>query len=160
MKIDKRKDGSIHLTQPHLVDQIVKDLGQDNPKTLSKSTPAQSSKILLSHNQSDNFDKIFHYISVVGKLNYLEKCCRLDIAYATHQCACFSVNPERQHTIALHHLGRYLKGNMDKGTIYFPNMYKFIEVHVYVDFARNWDKEDSENTNTARSKHDFVISYN
>ena len=48
---------------------------------------------------------------------------------------------------------------MDKGTIYFPNMDKGIEVHVDFDFAGNWDKEDSENTDTARLIHGFVISY-
>ena len=40
---------------------------------------------------------ILHYRSEVVKLNYLEKCCRPDIAYATHQCACFSVKPKRKH---------------------------------------------------------------
>ena len=71
VNIDRRKDVSIHLTQPHMIEQIVKDLGQYNPKTPSKSTPAQTSKILHSHKKSENFDKIFHYISVVVKLNYL-----------------------------------------------------------------------------------------
>ena len=45
MNIDRKKDGSIHLPQPHLIEKIVKDLGQDNPKTPSKSTRAQPSKI-------------------------------------------------------------------------------------------------------------------
>ena len=45
MNIDRKKDGSIHLPQPHLIEKIVKDLGQANPKTPSKSTRAQPSKI-------------------------------------------------------------------------------------------------------------------
>ena len=48
---------------------------------------------------------------------------------------------------------------MDKGTIYLPNTNKGIEVYVDADFAGNWDKEDSKITNTARSRHGFVISY-
>ena len=48
---------------------------------------------------------------------------------------------------------------MDKGTIYFPRMDKRLEVHVDSDFAGNWDKEDSENTDPAISRHVFVISY-
>ena len=48
----RRKYARIHLKQPHLIEQIVKDLGQENNKTPSKSTPAQPSKILHSHNQS------------------------------------------------------------------------------------------------------------
>ena len=43
---------------------------------------------------------------------------------------------------------------MEKGVIYFPSI-----VHVDADFAGNWDKEDSENTDTARLIHLFVISY-
>ena len=149
----------MHLTQPNLIEKILKELGQDNPKTPSKSTPAHPSKILHSHKQSENFDKIFHYRPVVGKLNYLEKCCRPDISYATHQCARFSVNPKMQHAKSLCHLGIYLKVNIYKGTIYFPKMDKGLEVHVDADFACNWYKEDSENTDTTRSRHGFVISY-
>ena len=58
------------------------------------------------------------------------------------------------------HLGRYFKGTADKGTIYLPNMDKGLEVHVDADFEGNWDKEESENTDTVKSRHGFVISYN
>ena len=71
VKIDRRKYGSINLIQPHLIEKIVKDLGQDNPKTTSKSTPAQPSKIFHSHKQSDIFNKRSHYRSVVVNFNYL-----------------------------------------------------------------------------------------
>ena len=155
VNIDRRKYGSIHLTQPHLIEQIVKDLEQENPKTNSKSTPAQPSKILHSHKQSETFDKSFHYRSVVGKLNYLEKCCRLDISCTKHQCACFSLKPKRQHTTYLLQFGSCLKGNMDKGKIYLPKTDKGLEVHVEADFAWNWDKEYSENTDTKISRHGF-----
>ena len=56
--------------------KIGKGLRKEYPKTASNSTPVQPSKILHSHKQKEDFDKRFHYISVVGKLNYLEKCCR------------------------------------------------------------------------------------
>ena len=35
----------------------------------------------------------------------------------------------------------YFKGNMYKGTIYFPKMDKGLEVHVDADFAGNSDKK-------------------
>ena len=95
VKIYRRKDGIIHITQPHLMEKIVKDLVQDNPKIPSKSTPAQLSKLLHSHNQPEDLDKNSHYRSLVQNFNYLEKCCRPYIAYATHQCDRFSVNPKR-----------------------------------------------------------------
>ena len=48
---------------------------------------------------------------------------------------------------------------MDKGKIYLLKIDKGLEVHVDDDFARNWDKEYSENTDTEVSRHGFVISY-
>ena len=36
---------------------------------------------------------------------------------------------------------------------------KGLEVHVYADFAGNWDKGDSENADTTISIHGFMISY-
>ena len=142
-----------------MIYQIVKELGQDNCKTPYKSIPAQTSKIIHHHKQSENYDKIIHYRIVVDNLNYLENFCRPDIAYATHQCACFSVNPKRQYTKPLHHLERYLTGTMNKGTIYCLKTDKGLEIHVDADFIENWDKGDSENTDTAGSKQGFVIFY-
>ena len=126
VNIDRRKYVIIRLKQHHLIEKIVKDLVQDNPKTPYKSTPAQTSKILHSYNQSERFNKSFHYRSLVVKLSYLYNFFRPYIAYATHHCARFSVNPKNQHAKALLHLGRYLKGNMNKGEIYLPKIDKGI----------------------------------
>ena len=49
VNINRRKDGIIHLTQPLLIQKIVKDLGQENHRTPSKSTLSQPSKILHPH---------------------------------------------------------------------------------------------------------------
>jgi hypothetical protein len=43
IKISKLKDGKILLTQPHLIDSIIHDLGLDKPDTKSRATPALSS---------------------------------------------------------------------------------------------------------------------
>ena len=71
----QRKDEEIHLTQPHLIEQIIKDLSLDHDKVHYKTTPAAASRILFPHKNSDEFDKSFHYRSVIGKLNYLENSC-------------------------------------------------------------------------------------
>jgi hypothetical protein len=94
VKIDYKDDGTIHLTQPHLIDSILKELHLTRPDTKSKTTPAASSKILGRHPDSTEFDGHFHYRKVIGKLNYLEKSTRPDIAYAVHQCARFSAEPK------------------------------------------------------------------
>ena len=79
VSIDRRSDGTIHLTQPHLIDQILKDLRFNNDTTKAHTTPAVSSKLLTRHLNSTAFDGSFDYRSVIGKLNYLEKATRSDI---------------------------------------------------------------------------------
>ena len=45
VNIDRKEDGSIHLTQPQLIDSILRDLNLDNDNVKTKSIPACSSKI-------------------------------------------------------------------------------------------------------------------
>ena len=159
VNIERKEDGSVHLTQPNLIKQIIKDLRLEDDKVKTKTLPAPCSKILSAHSESEDFDNSYNYRSVIGKLNYLEKCTRSDIAYATHQCARFTANPKKEHGEAARWLGRYLKGTMDKGTILKPNMRKDLEVFVDADFSGNWDPKESHNADTARSRHGYIIMY-
>ena len=166
VNIDRRQDGTINLTQPHLITQILKDLRLDKDEPLEKnaskkfnSIPAASSRILKRHSDSTDFDNSFNYRSVIGKLNYLEKGSRSDIAYITHQCARFSTCAKKEHAEAIRWLGRYLKGTRDKGTILKPDKSKGLEVHVDADFAGNWDPKGTGDPGTARSRHGYIIMY-
>ncbi|CAJ1929167.1 unnamed protein product [Cylindrotheca closterium] len=153
-----KPDGSIHLTQPHLIDQILKDLNMQED-TATRPIPAASSKLLSKHSDSPEFDGSFHYRSVIGKLNYLEKGSRPDIAYIVHQCARFSTCPKKEHGKAVRWLARYLKGIKDKGLILRPDRTKGLEVYVNADFAGNWDPKEYEDCNTARSRHGYFINF-
>jgi hypothetical protein len=84
VNIEKKTDGTIHLTQPHLIDQILEDLKMTET-TKPKTTPAASSKLLKRHSNSSPSDMSFNYHSVIGKMNYLEKATRPDIAYNTEK---------------------------------------------------------------------------
>jgi hypothetical protein len=92
-------------------------------------------------------------------MNYLEKATRPDIAYAVHQCAKFSAEPKRQHGEAIRWIARYLKGTRDKGIILTPDADKQLEVYVDADFACNWDPEETDHKDTARSRHGYFICY-
>jgi len=156
--IERKKDGTVHLTQPHLIDQILSDLNiQENTK--EKTIPAACSKLLSRHSDSPDFDGAFNYRSIVGKLNYLEKATRSDIAYITHQCARFSTCPKEEHAQAIRWLARYLKGTRDKGTILRPDKTRGLEVFVDADFAGNWDPKETEDRDTARSRHGYFITF-
>jgi hypothetical protein len=86
-------DGTVTLTQPQLIRSMIADLGLKEDSKARK-IPANSSTILQEHRDSEQHSESWHYRGVIGKLNFLEKSTRPDIAYAVHQCARFSENPK------------------------------------------------------------------
>ena len=157
VNIDRRSDGAIHMSQPLLIKQTLKELRLDQDNVKTKSTPAASSQISHRHPNSKPHDNSFHFKSAIGKLNCLEKASRSDISCITHQCARFVSNPKIEHTRAMRWLGRYLKGTVDKGTALRPDPSRGLEVYVDADFAGNWDPKDTSNPDTARSRHGCCI---
>jgi hypothetical protein len=157
--IERNEDTKeVTLTQPHLIQSILKDLGLTSESN-TRTIPALSSKILGPHRHSQLHSEHWHYRSVIGKLNYLEKSSRPDIAYAVHQCARFSENPRLEHSKAVKMIGRYLQGTMDKGIICKPTDTSF---HCYcdADFCGQWDPSIAEeDPTTARSRSGFIITY-
>jgi hypothetical protein len=146
------------MGKPKLIQNILDDLGvKDNTK--SKPIPALSSKILQAHVNSTPFNETWHYRSIIGKLNFLEKSTQPDIAYAVHQCARFSSNPRYEHGNAVKRIGRYLMGTKDKGIECRPT-YEGIECYADADFSGNWDKQLAPDDNaTARSRTRYIIKY-
>jgi hypothetical protein len=161
VNIDRRDDGTIHLSQPaHLIDQILNDLRLDGDKVKGRSTPAASSKLLTQHSKSSSFDNSFNYCPVIGKLNYLEKATGSDISYTVHQCARFVSHPKIEIGEAVRWLGRYLKGTRDKRTVMRPMKGKELEVYVDASFCGNWDPaEAARDRDTARLRHGYIINY-
>ena len=154
-----RRDNTIHMSQPHLIKQIMHDLRFNESNVKGKPTPMVTTPILHRNTESTPHDDSFHYRSLVGKLNYLEKGSRPDIAYAVHQCARFSSAPKHEHAQALRHLVRYLSTSSTMGTIIKPDITRGLEVHVDADFAGNWNPLDTNDVDTARSRHGYVITY-
>ena len=101
INIHQNSNGEVELKQPHLIDQIIKDMSMDKENIKVKDVPAMSSKILGRDCKGKLFDKSFHYRSVIGKLNYLEKGTCSDISYIVHQCARFTEEPKEGHAKAL-----------------------------------------------------------
>ena len=155
-----RKDDTIEFKQTLLIQSILGDLRlNEHTRGVTRDIPAQSSTILKRHATSEHHDNSFNYRSIIGKLGYLEKGSRPDIAYIVHQCARFSTSPRVQHTRAIRWLGRYLKATKHHGMILRPDKSKGLELFVDADFAGNWDPVDTKNPDTARSRHGYVIKY-
>ena len=68
--VEQLDDGTIILSQPHLIESILTDLRLlDGAKPAS--TPMLCSVILHADLDGEPFDNHFDYQSVMGKLNYL-----------------------------------------------------------------------------------------
>jgi hypothetical protein len=159
VQIKHESNGTIHLTQPQIIDNILHDLHltADNVKT--RQTPAAVTTVLRRYPDSEQFDEHFDYRSVIGKLNFLEKSSRPDISCATHQCAHFAADPKKEHGKAVEWLCRYLASTRDKGII-FKSTDQSFDVYVDSDYVGNWDKETAaDDIDTARSRTGYVIIY-
>jgi hypothetical protein len=158
IKVTTQVDGRISLTQPHLIDSVIADLDfKDNTK--SKEVPALSSSILQRDLDGAPFKEHWDYRSVIGKLNFIEKSTRPDIAYAVHQCARFSAEPRACHAAAIRQIVRYLIGTQDQGLILSPTQHEFV-VWVDADFAGNWHKDTSAvDVMTAKSRSGYTVTY-
>ena len=159
VKITRPTPDTIELTQPHLIQQILDDMGmKSNSKTKDKAAP--SSTILRRDLNGVPIAESWDYRSIVGKLNFLEKSTRPEIAYAVHQCARFCSNPKQSHANALKYLCRYLLATKHKGLLLHADPNKSFEVHVDCDFAGNWIKDDAmSDPSTAKSRTGYIISY-
>ena len=104
----------------------------------------------------------FHYRSVIGKANFLEKSTRPDIAVATHQCARFSTDPKQCHADAVRYFGRYLLGTKEEGIYMDPDDTKSFECWVDADFLGQYVKGATDmhlDSMTAKSRTGFIITY-
>ena len=142
VKIEQKSPKEIIFTQPHLIDDILNDLGLKHAKD-GKETPAASSRILTRNDNGTDHDKSFHYRSVIGKWNYLEKATRPDISFATHHCARFVADPKKSHARAVQWLGCYLLHSKRKGIRFRADITRGLEVFVDASFAGNWVKHDA-----------------
>jgi hypothetical protein len=159
--VEKQPDGTLKLSQPQLIKQILDDLWF-NSRTKSKPTPAPGGQLLEREIDAEAMEDDFHYRSVIGKANFLEKSTRLDIAVAVHQCARFSLEPKQSHADAVRYFGRYLKGTQDEGLILDPKNDKSFECWVDADYLGQYMKGAQDlalDSMMAKSRTGFIITF-
>jgi hypothetical protein len=71
INFERLPDGRVKMSEPQLIEQILKDVGL-SPGANTKSTPCRQSILQRDLHGAPCKGK-FHYRSVVGKLNFLEK---------------------------------------------------------------------------------------
>ena len=95
------------LMQPQLIDSIIKDLHLQSGSN-AKKTPSITTSLLHKDTNGPEMTPDFHYRSIIGKLNFLEKSTHPNISISVHQSACFSENLKQSHAEAVKHIGHYL----------------------------------------------------
>jgi len=158
VKVERLQDKRIKMSQPYLIEQILKGLGF-NERTKVKRTPAITSKILHQDKEGEEMQTDWDYRRIIGQLNFLEKSTRPDISYAVHQCARFSSNPKASHKMAVLRIGRYHMATRSEGLILEPNNGS-LELCFDADFSGNWKAANAhEDRATAKSQTGYIIKY-
>jgi hypothetical protein len=159
VRVSYERNEKIKLWQPHLIDSIVKDAKETTKLSIAtRQTPTLATRILQRDEKAQSYTGKLHYRAIIGKLNFLEKSTRPDIAYAVHQCARFCEDPKQSHVDAVIRLVEYLASTRDKGLIFSPNKEKSFEVYADADFAGNWYKPTAmDDVSTAKSRTGYVI---
>jgi hypothetical protein len=149
--IDRRDDGTIHLTQKGLADKIVDSPHLSGDDITSVDTPC--TKYVPIDEDGELAHREFSYPSVARQLNYLQGHSCPEITLATSQVACFVYSPKRSHELALIRLGRYLKGTAARGIILQPINLNQLNIDVYVNtaFAYGWGSECGTNPESVKS---------
>lgn len=106
-----RRDKSIYLSQQQYIEDAVKELGMDGLRP--RSTPMEVSNGLRSSDldepvsDKDVVDK-GRYLTAMGKLLYVMRATRPDLAYACSRLAHFCQRPGVRQWAAMVHVYRYL----------------------------------------------------
>ena len=138
---------------------MIKDLHlqtRSNPNT----TLAVTTNLLHKDSNGPDMSPDFHYHSIIGKLNFLEKSTQPDISVSVHQCAHFSKSPKKSHTEAVKCIGQYLLASQDKGLIIHPNKQWHFDCWVDADFAGNWRQADAHiDPMTSKSHSGWIVHF-
>jgi hypothetical protein len=161
VSMDKLPDGTgFTMSQPFLVDRIIKAIGFDIATTKSARDSVPATYPLLNKDCDGPPPKAnWKYRSLIGMLGYLQGTSRPDISMATHQCARFCSNPKLSHERAVKKIVRYLLDSRDKGIIFRPDLSKGLECYVDADFAGGWKDGDHDSPESVLSRTGYVIMF-
>ncbi len=160
VEISPLPDGSsgFSMTQPFLIEQILKAADIDTRMTNSRPTPAVLPLLTKDENGPER-KHTWKYRTSTGMIGYLQQTSRPELAMATHQCARFNNYPKLCHERAIKLICKYLLGTMDKGLIFWPDTTRGLECYVDADFAGGWSSGDNEKPESVLSRTGYVIMY-
>ncbi len=158
VKIDALPNGTIKVSQPHLIQSVWDDI-KVNERTGTKKTPASTAVKLNRDIHGEPVKENWPDRGIIGKLSFIEKSPRPDIVYSVHQCARFYVDPKNSHATAVRRSGKYRLATKDKGMILNPKS-QSVDCWVNADSVGNWDRVYTDvDPGTAKSKEGYIINY-
>ena len=103
-------------------------------RLVNKDAPASSSKSLRMFSSEPKFNNGFHCRRTIGKLKFLGKGTRPDVAHAVYQCARFCEDPKASHVLAVKRAFRYLKNAKNEELILNPadDSFKHMQIVISV----------------------------
>jgi hypothetical protein len=160
-RFERRKDGSIELTQPRMIDRVLQIVGLDPESQHVKThdTPASSENILDQDPDGSPRKQSWNYRSAVGCLSYIQAMIRPDTTMPVQQCARFCNNPQQQHEEAIKRIYWYLLKTKHQGLILKPDKSCGLECHVDADWAGSWQDRSSNDPFSSHSRTGYVITY-
>ena len=140
-----RTEGSIELSQPGLIDKVIRYTGMQDCNTGEK-TPASVTPL---HTDSDgapwvDANKNWEYAAALRMLMYLANHTRPDIAFAVNQCARFSFGPKQTHAKAIKRILRNLQATRTRGMVFSPIGEIIVDAYADADFAGLWAVEHEQ----------------
>ena len=145
--------------QPQLINSIIQDLHLQSRSNL-KTTPTFTTKLLHKDTNGPDMAPDFHYRSVIGKLNFLEKSTRPDISVSVHQCTRFTEHLKRSHAEAVKRFGHYLLAMHNKGLIIHPKSPWLFDCWVDMDYAGNWHHSDAHiDPMMSKSRSGWIVHF-
>ncbi|CAJ1940546.1 unnamed protein product [Cylindrotheca closterium] len=153
IKFDKRKDGSVELTQTGLIDKVLEAarMTDCNPNRIPATGP------LGKDPDGEPMNEEWNYRSIVGMLMYLSTNTRPDITFAVSQVARFSSEPKQSHGTAVKTILRYLKRTCTKGMIIKPTGKLNLDLFVDANFCGLYNTEPHTDPNSDRSRTRFIV---
>ena len=113
MKIDRREDGSLSISQEHLIEELLQQYDMSEAKAASTPLPSGLKLQIVSPNKNN-----LPYRQLVGSLMYLANTSRPDIAFSASYLSQFNHCYDTSHWKAAKHVLRYLKNTKTLCLIY------------------------------------------
>lgn len=106
-----REAGTLRLSQQHYAEEILETFGMTS--CTPKKLPMLNTFPAFPGDQKPLPDKRYPYLQFIGKLNYLARSTRPDLAFVASHLATFCSTYQREHWDACLDVMRYIKGTLD-----------------------------------------------